>query len=246
MSSSVEYEAVRDDLHLEIDETQAYTEPAPSRQKFITRMYALFAGQILLVNLFVVLFLLNDGLVAWMFSTGRFVRFAIFLSSVVAAGYLAREPGQYRQSAINTTLALTMFSLCQAHELGLLVVLAQPTPMMRLPVEFLFVPLLLGAISKLSPDNIQRIPHYLLSSKFALPALSVALVMLGFESLQFEVARLLVHVMFVLMVVFYTQVAVERYGDERLLIASVELYYNVILRSVFVLFCIAVVVNKFT
>ncbi|KAJ2156810.1 hypothetical protein GGF46_004931 [Coemansia sp. RSA 552] len=74
-------------------ETMLYSEPDELRatvteqqvQAFITKLYALFTGNLLLVNLFTLLFVIQPGLVSWLLTSGRVFRFGITLIAFISA-----------------------------------------------------------------------------------------------------------------------------------------------------------------
>ncbi|KAJ2128204.1 hypothetical protein GGF48_002951 [Coemansia sp. RSA 921] len=242
MSTTVLYDTVADDLQLDIDEAQAYGDTVSFRHSFVTRIYAFFSAQLLLVVLFSVLYLSSNGLLVWMLSDGKWLRHAVFTIAVAAAYFLDRLPSSRRQ----TLLATLVFSVGQAHELALLAAADKSGKAQRMPIDFLVVLVALTACSKYRPNIVHNIPHYVLSSQLAIPLVAVLTTLISFEPLQLEAARFIVDILLLLLITFYTTTVVEKYSDDHMLVAAVKLYYNTMLRTTFVLFCVAAMVIRYT
>ncbi|KAJ1746754.1 hypothetical protein LPJ69_006406, partial [Coemansia sp. RSA 1752] len=96
------------------------------------------------------------------------------------------------------------------------------------------------------PNIVHNIPHYVLSSQLAIPLVAVLTTLISFEPLQLEAARFIVDILLLLLITFYTTTVVEKYSDDHMLVAAVKLYYNTMLRTTFVLFCVAAMVIRYT
>ncbi|KAJ2501471.1 hypothetical protein GGH96_001890 [Coemansia sp. RSA 1972] len=242
MSTTVLYDAVADDMQLDIDETQAYGDTVPFRHSFVTRIYAFFSAQLLLVILFSVLYVFNNGLLVWMLSNGKWLRRAVFAIAVAAAYFLDQLPSSRR----HTLSATIVFSVGQAHELAIFAAADKSGLVQRMPIDFLVVLVALTACSKYWPNIVHNIPHYVLSSQLAFPLVAVLTTLISFEPLQLEAARFIIDILLLLLITFYTTTVVEKYSDEHIYVAAVKLYYNTMLRTTFVVFCVAAMVNRFT
>ncbi|KAJ2122812.1 hypothetical protein IW147_003096 [Coemansia sp. RSA 720] len=242
MSTTVLYDTVADDMQLVIDETQVYDDIVPSRHSFVTRIYAFFSAQLLLIVLFGAVYIFNDGLLVWMLSDGKWLRRAVFAIAVAAAYFLDQLPSS-RRHTISATL---VFSVGQAHELAMFAAADKSGLVQRMPIDFFVVLVGLTACSMYWPNIVHSIPHYMLSSQLAFPLLAVLTTLISFKPMQLEAARFIVDILLLLLITFYTSTLAEKYSDEHMYVAAVKLYYNTMLRTTFVVFCVATMVSRFT
>ncbi|KAJ2715947.1 hypothetical protein H4R19_000917 [Coemansia spiralis] len=236
MSSKVLYDAPSEFLAAE---PARPTHTVPTKPGIVKRVFALFACEALLVVLAMAVFRSSPALSSW-YRGQAWLRLGTTISTVVTAAYVVMRARPTRGVAA----AALLFSAGQALQFGFIAAAdtTQLLPNVVLKTFALAIVMTVGSI--VWPQKVLHWHQTVLASPVSMPLVWLAWLALLSRDLQLAVVMLVLGILTLALLTYYTPLVTKQYSDDQWCAAGIELYYSVVMRIILVMVSVCVAFDQ--